>query len=237
MNQHKPNCINCQNSDCIIKKNIHLQQVKEFSEQKHNITCKKGQHFILEGAPVHGLFFIRDGKVKVGKTGIYGREQIVRFANNGETIGHRGFAVGQFYKIHAVALVDTQLCNFTLEVLQQMLLSIPKLTYDFMLFYAEELHKSENKVKTLAQMTVREKVIDAFLYINRKFGVQEGYLNVPLSRREIADFAGTTEEQVIRIISALKKEQLITSKGKKLGIPDVALLSKEIAEHNYFLDS
>jgi len=231
-------CINCENLNCLIKKNSLNANINEFLKKKHTIRCKKSQQFIMEGAPAHGLFFVRKGRVKVVKTGIYGREQIVRFAHDGEIIGHRGFGEGKRYPIGALAIEDTLLCNFTNDVLMEMLREIPDLTFDLMMFYSEELNKSETKVRKFAQMTVREKVIDSFLYINRKFGqTEDGYFNIQLPRKDFADFAGTTEEQVIRIISSLKKEKLITSKGKKLGIIDIKLLGKEISEHNYFLDS
>ena len=105
-----------------------------------------------------------------------------------------------------------------------------------MLFYANELNRSESKVKSISQMTVRERVIDTLLYIHRKFGELNDFLNLPLSRKEYADYAGTREEQVIRVFSTLKKEGLITAKGKKIGIVNVNFLKKEIDEHNYFLD-
>lgn len=230
-------CHTCHNANCIIKKNFQSDAGNALVAKKHTLMCKKNQNFIIEGSPVHGLYFIYKGKAKVAKTGIHGREQIVRFAKDGEIIGHRGFGAGQFYQISAVALEDTVLCNFSNEALNEMLLKMPRLTYDFMVFYAEELNRSETKVKKFAQMTVREKVIDALLYINRKFGQLNGFLNIQLSRKEIADFAGTTDEQVIRIISALKKEGLLQTKGKKIGIPDQDQLKKEIAVHNFFLDS
>lgn len=86
-------------------------------------------------------------------------------------------------------------------------------------------------------MNVREKVVDTLLYVNRKFGQQNGFLSILMTRKEIADFAGTTEEQVIRVISALKKEKLIVSNGKHLGIPNIELLKKEIDDHHYFIQS
>ncbi|MEP2024509.1 MAG: Crp/Fnr family transcriptional regulator [Reichenbachiella sp.] len=230
-------CITCTNQNCIIKKNSQDKDVEQYLSKKHTIQCKKGQQFILEGAPVHGLYFVNKGKVKVAKTGFQGREQIVRFAKDGEIIGHRGFGAGESYQINAVALEDTVLCNFPNELMKDMLQHAPNLTYDFMMFYADELNRSETKVKKFAQMTVREKVIDAILYIHRKFGQLDKYLNIQLSRKEIADFAGTTDEQVIRVISALKKENLLRASGKKLGIVDIELLQKEISEHNFFLDS
>jgi CRP-like cAMP-binding protein len=230
-------CDTCQNHNCLVKRNLNAGAVAQFTREKKMIHCKKGQQFIMEGGPVNGLFFILRGKVKVFRTGINGREQIVRFAQDGEIIGHRGFGTEEYYPICALALEDTVLCYFAKYQLQELLRTNAGFTYDLMLFYANELNSSEAKVKTISQMTVRERVIDTLLYIHRKFNQTNGYLNLLLSRKEYADHAGTTEEQVIRIFSALKREGLISSTGKKIGIPDVSLLKKEIQEHNFFLDS
>lgn len=230
-------CGSCQNESCLIKRNLSIFSGSSFVNNKSTLKCKKGQQFIMEGAPVNGLFFILKGTVKVFRTGINGREQIVRFAKEGEIIGHRGFGTEEYYSIGAIALQDAVLCYFSKDDLQDALLENPRFAYDLMLFYANELNRSENKVKSISQMTVRERVIDTLLYIHRKFGDLRGFINLPLSRKEYADYAGTTEEQVIRVFSALKKEKLIIAKGKKIGISDIQLLKKEISEHNYFLDS
>ena len=230
-------CLSCNNTQCVIKKNIKQEKLQPFIHKKATLRCKKGQSFIIEGSPVNGLYFVQDGKVKVAKTGLNGKEQIVRFTGNGETGGHRGFGSGISYQINAVALETTILCSFSTDTLHEMLMDVPSLTYDLMTFYAEELNRSETKVKKFAQMTVREKVIDALLYLNRKFGRTNDLLNLQLSRKEISDFAGTTEEQVIRTLSALRKEGLIETPGKRISIKNVELLRKEISEHNYFLDS
>lgn len=230
-------CISCDNKNCLIKSNLDNIPNPAFIENKKTLKCKKGQQFIMEAAPVNGLFFILKGTVKVFRTGINGREQIVRFAKEGEIIGHRGFGTEEYYSIGAIALQDVILCYFSKDDLQEALLENPKFAYDMMLFYANELNRSENKVKSISQMTVRERVIDTLLYIHRKFGDLRGFLNLPLSRKEYADYAGTTEEQVIRIFSLLKKEGLISAKGKKIGINNLQVLRNEISEHNYFLDS
>ena len=237
MTSLKTDCYSCPNKDCLIKKHCIEPGLDNYLAQKNTHMCKKGQNIFIEGSPIHGLYFVFKGKIKVYNTGIYGREQILRFATDGELIGQRGFSIQQHYPIGAVAIEDTIMCHFSIEVMQKMLKAAHVLTYDFMLFYAEELHRSETKVRMFAQMTVRGKVIDALLYMNRKFGQTKGVLNICLSRREIADFAGTTEEQVIRIVSALKKEGLLISRGKMLGIVNVDRLKLEIDEHHYFIQS
>jgi len=229
-------CNLCEGENCLVHKYSDVLLNNDVV-QNTVLKCKKGQQFIIEGAPVNGLFFIKKGTVKVFRTGINGREQIVRFAKDCEIIGHRGFGTQEYYSIGAIALQDTELYYFSKEYLQKILLENPSITYDMMLFYANELNRSENKVKSISQMTVRERVIDTLLYIYRKFGNLRGFLNLPLSRKEYADYAGTTEEQVIRIFSTLKKEGLITAKGKKIGINNVQNLKNEISEHNYFLDT
>jgi CRP-like cAMP-binding protein len=235
MSTLKPECSTCQNENCFIKRNCLTTVGEAFVKQKITFACKKGQQFIIEGSPVQGLFFIYKGKAKITQTGINGREQIVRFSKEGEIIGHRGFAIGEQYHISAEALEDTIVCNFSNRIMFDMLKDIPELTFDMMLFYAKELNTSETKVRKIAQMTVRERVVDTLLYLDRKFGQTKELLNLQLTRREIADFSGTTEEQVIRILSILKKEGLIRSLGRKIGITNIQKMKNEISEHNYFI--
>ena len=237
MQRSAVHCNTCNNLNCLIKKSLVSEEDHRLAQQKASLSCKKGQQFIMEGTAVSGLFFIHRGKSKVLKTGIYGKEQILRLVSNGETIGHRGFGTHKKYGISAMALEDTVLCNFSNETLELMMKKIPRLTHELMLFYADELNRSENKVKALAQMTVREKVIDTLLFIHRKFGTNhKGAINIQLSRKEIADYSGTTVEQVIRTISTLKNEGHLTCTGKMIKINNLDLLKQEISEHNFFLD-
>ena len=190
----------------------------------------------MEGTPAHGLFFAYKGKVKVAKTGVNDREQIVRFAKDGEIIGHRGgFGSSKYYSISAQALENTTLCYFSKDDLKSILLTIPSLTFDFMLFYADELSESETRVRKLAQMSVRERVIDTLLYLDQKFGSTDNLLNISLSRKDYADYSGTTEEQVIRILSTLKKEGLVNAKARRIGILKRKVLKEEIAKHIFSL--
>ena len=233
MKEALAHCNSCNNENCFIKKHLHLDKMKTFLDKKNSFICKKSHQFIIEGAPMQGLYFIKKGKVKTIKTGINGRQQIVRFTKDGDTLGFRGFGTSKRYLIGAYALEDTVLCNFSNEVMLEILHTVPEFTYDLMLFYAEELNKSENNIRKIAHMNVRERVIDSLLYIHRKFGQTDGTIDIALSRKEIADFAGTTEEQVTRMISSLKKEQLIETTGKRIGLLNITKLRTEIMDHKY----
>ncbi len=199
-----------------------------YLDLKRTIHSRKSENFILEGSPVQGLFFVYKGKAKVYSSGAQGGDQIVRFVGNGDTVGHRGFlSFESCYMISADALEDSILCHFTSEDLLKMLHSIANLSFDLMIFYAEELQRSEEKVNKFAQMNVRERVIDSLMYLKNKFGVNDGFINIKISRKEIADFAGTTDKQVTRVMSNLKQENLIYIEGKLIKIIDEEKLLKE----------
>ena len=52
------------------------------------------------------------------------------------------------------------------------------------------------------------------MYAIRSYYESDGYFDLTLSRKDIAEFAGISQEQVIRQISELKKEGLIITSGK-----------------------
>jgi CRP-like cAMP-binding protein len=232
----KKTCLDCSNTNCLIKKHSEREEMKSYIAQKNTFNCKSGQQFILEEAPVSGLYFILKGSVKVYKQTTNESIQIIRFSKEGDIVGHRGFATTFVYDISSSALTDTTLCHFPSQVMIDMLFANPPLMYDMMLFYADQLQKSEANAKKFQKMSVRDKVINGLLFIYRKFGQTGDYFNIVLSRKDIADFSGTAQEQVIRMISSFKKEGLIIAEGKKLGIPDVARIEKELTESGSFLE-
>ena len=83
-------------------------------------------------------------------------------------------------------------------------------------------------------MSIREKVADSLLYLKEVFGMnsKDKSLNATISRRELADIAGTTSEQVTRELTVLENEELITKQGKKIILKNLTGLSKIIAGHN-----
>ena len=105
-----------------------------------------------------------------------------------------------------------------------------------MLFYADQLQKSEANAKRFSRMSVKDKVINGLLFIYHKFGQTEGIFNITLSRKDIADFAGTAPDQVARVISSLKKEGFINAKGRKLGLAKPDELEESLGEDGYFLE-
>ena len=146
---------------------------------------------------------------------------IVRFARNGDIVGHRGLGADTIYPVSGTALENVTACFIPLDFFMSSL----KINYDFMerllLFFAEELKQSERKMRNLAHMSVKGRVANALLLLKNKFGVKpEGHINILLSRQDLASYAGTTYETVFRIMSDLAEQKILTADGKKITVLD-----------------
>jgi CRP-like cAMP-binding protein len=179
-------------------------------DQKDILRYKSGQYIFTEGSPVKGLYFIFHGKVKVITQGLSGNEKIIRLAGEGHILGHRGYG-GKAYPIGAVALDETILCYINNEKLYDAFMSNPKFTYGLMYFYADELRRTEKRLKYVSQMTVMEKVAEALTYMIDAFKMQDDRkgIKVILNRKEIASLVGTNAEQVSRILAEFRSEGIV----------------------------
>lgn len=193
---------------------------------KRNFIAKKGEVIIKEGDPVSGVYFVTSGNVKVHKQ--WGdKELILRFANDGAIIGHRGISSSiSTYPISATALETTKLCFVDIDFFKSTIKVNQEFAYGLLMFYADELHTSEKKMRNLALMSVKGRLAVAILGLRDQFGLDaEGFLNLALSRQDLAAFTGATYETVFRTMNELLAEKLIIVKGKQIGILNEAGLT------------
>ncbi|MNK18698.1 Transcriptional activator protein Anr [compost metagenome] len=194
---------------------------------RKNFIAKKGEVIIKEGDPVSGVYFVTSGNVKVHKH--WGdKELILRFANDGAIIGHRGISNNiSTYPISATALETTQLCFVDIEFFKATIKVNQEFAYGLLMFYADELHTSEKKMRDLALMSVKGRLAMAILNLKDQFGLNEaGFLNLALSRQDLAAYTGATYETVFRTMNELLAEQLVVVAGKQIGILNEAGLKE-----------
>jgi len=186
---------------------------------KKNFVVKRGEQIFAEGDPVTGVYFVTSGNVKVHKR--WGdKELILRFANAGKIFGHRGIGLeSQVYPISATALEETQLCFIPIDFFKATLKVNTEFMYNLLLFYADELQSSERKMRNLALMPVKSRLAVALISLQAQFGIStDGYINVEMSRQDLAAYAGATYETVFRTLNEIILENLIQISGKKIQI-------------------
>ena len=179
---------------------------------------KKGEVIFKEGDPVTGVYFVYNGKVKVHKQ--WGdKELIIRFANKGQIFGHRGLGHNNIYPISGTALEPTEACFIDIDFFSTTLKVNHEFLYNLMLFFADDLQESERRMRNLAHMPVRGRLAQALVALEEKFGkTVEGYINIHLSRQDIASYVGSTYETIFRLMNEFIEEDLVEISGKDITI-------------------
>ncbi len=82
-------------------------------------------------------------------------------------------------------------------------------------------------MRNLAHMPVKGRVAEALILLKDQFGLtRDGFINIELSRQDLASFSGATYETVFRVINELIHEKLLTLSGKRISIANYSQLSK-----------
>jgi CRP/FNR family transcriptional regulator len=208
----------CDLETCLLCRLCHKEWITAINTHRSNFKFNKGEVIFAEGEEVQGIYFVYEGTVKVHKH--WGdKELILRFAKKGAIIGHRGLGKDLFYPVSGTAIEPTTVCFVDLNFFQASLKVNHEFLYELMQFFAAELKESERNMRNLAHMPVKGRIAQALLTLDEKFGcTNHGFLDLTISRQDLASFAGTTYETVFRVLNELTQEQIIETKDKQIKI-------------------
>lgn len=148
-----------------------------------------------------------------------GKDQIVKIAAKGEILGQRSVVSDQITNLSAIALNDMAVCYIPKSELEDSLNENPQFTKAILKQMAQDLKAADDVIVSMAQKSVKQRIAEALVYLHDNFGVDnEGYIAMTLSREDIANVVGTAKEACIRTLSSFKKEQLISTTGKRIKI-------------------
>lgn len=187
---------------------------------RQTLQVRKGQVFINEGEKVTGIYFVYQGSVKVHKK--WGdKELIIRFAKQGDIVGHRGLGNDIYYPVSATALEQSTICFIELDFFMSSLKVNHEFLLQLMMFFAEELKVSERRMRNLAHMAVKGRVALALLTLQGKFGIREdGFIDLLLTKQDLASYTGATYETVFRVLNEMAEQKLVSLSGKNVAVLD-----------------
>lgn len=207
----------CDPNNCFLFKNCMKEWHPAILQNQKTFRVKKGEVIFKEGDEVKGVFFVNSGNVKVHIKWDEYKELIVRFAKTGSIVGHRGIGSTTGYHVSATALENSVICFVDIDFFEATLKVNTEFTNNLLHFFASELRESEKKMRNLAHMSVKGRVSEALIALQQQFGTTpEGFINIELSRQDLASFAGATYETVFRVINELVHEKLVALSGKSI---------------------
>ncbi len=229
--RNNPNeLIFCENCFVNMQTGFKFLSKEELSVLDYEKACnlyKRGDIVYHEGHRGNGVYCVNKGILKLYKTGIDGREQIIRFAKSGDLIGFRSILSNEISCTTAKVLEDAVLCFIPSKIFLSLAKENREFSMHLIKLSCKELGEANKYILDLAQKSLRERVAEILLLLNETFDTDKNdFLNISLTREELANIVGTATESVIRQLSELKKEELIDIKGRKIKIINFNALQK-----------
>jgi len=224
---HVPLCDSCSLESGSIFKYLTPDEVEALNFEKDFRQYKRGDILYQEGNRISGFFCINSGIIKVFKTGFDGKEQIIRFAKKGDIIAYRSVLSNELACTSAKVIEACQVCFIPSEILISFIKSNPAYALELLKLACHELGEANSFITDIAQKTVRERLAEILLLLVHDFGLDdEHFLNISLTREELANIVGTATESVIRLLSEFKSDKLVELNGRKIKILNTKGLEK-----------
>lgn len=196
------------------------EKIGQFKIDSH---YKAGETIFRAGDLPQGLFSVRSGAIKLEAVSADGSSHILRLVGAGGILGYRSFFSGDVYKKSAIALEDTKICFLPRREALELFSEHPELAFKLINQLGADLENAEEKWVNQIDKGAAARVADALLFLNEKFSGSHW------TRKEIAEWAGTTTETVIRSLALFEKEGLISQKYRNFNILSESRLREKAA--------
>ena len=216
-------CENCPSKKDGIFCNLDFAEIADVGAHKITNKYKKGQTLFVQGTHPFGLYCISTGNIKLTKTGVDGKETIVRIVNAGDILGHRSLFTDEDFGKTATAMEDTEVCFIDKKYILSLMEKNPSVALNIINKLSRDMGNAENKLTSLHQKNVRERLAELLLSLKATHGVKEKdrwRLDLKLTREEMATMIGTANETLIRFMTEFKDAGIIEQEGKVIFIKD-----------------
>jgi len=222
-----PFCDSCAISNTSAFRHLSKDELEILNFEKDFKQYRRGELLYNEGSRISGFYCINRGIIKVFKTGIDGKEQIIRFAKPGDIIAYRSVLSNEPACTSARVIEDARVCFIPSHILIDFVKENPLFSMEIMKLTCHELGEANEYITDIAQKTVRERLAEVLLHLINDFGLDnDNYLRITLTREELANIVGTATESVIRLLSEFKSDSYIELSGRKIRILDRKSLEK-----------
>lgn len=193
---------------------------------------KKQSHVFLQGDPLENVYFIYEGKIKIYKSDINGREQIVAIAKKGEMFPHVGFFRKGDYPAYAEVLESSTLITIPISKFETVLIENPELCIKVFKVLGEKIVDLQNRLEEQILNNTYEQIVKLLIRLAQKHGKEQEdgtiLLKSEFTNKDLANMIGTTRETISRTLTKMKKDELIEVDDEGNMVVDVNILMEEI---------
>lgn len=209
-------CRNCPNKQCFINKYC----LPDWLDYTQNVKASKyisaSETIFSEGDLVRGLYVMCSGKAKVLFKNSEAQEHIIRIAGKGQLLGHRGLSDNMVYPISAKTLIESEIAFISNENFFKLIRANKDLAFYMMIFFADELMRTEQKHIINVLQSPNEKVAAALVRVINAFGYKDKKTNkidLGMNLQELANFSMTSYSVLTKTLDFFSEEEIIRNSG------------------------
>ncbi|MDX5418990.1 MAG: response regulator [Hymenobacteraceae bacterium] len=219
---------NVEGLDNFIKEAKGYEELNKLISENRRVTMfRKKQHLFSEGNYPSNLYFLNKGKIKTFKSNEEGREYITSLYKDGDFIGYLDLLEEKPYRESAMALEDSEVYIIPREDFYTLLYQNRDVAGKFIKILSDDLADREERLLKLAYNSVRKRVAEALLFVEKQYKEDPNYKSeVSITREDLASIVGASKETVIRTLADFKDENLIDTRGSKIKILNSVKLEK-----------
>lgn len=216
-------CRNCPFAD-FTHKNKDLIDIYQYFQ---SFCIDEGNQIFSEEESLRGVYCIREGNCLVFKCCSNGNEQMINLVTRGEVLGIRSVINEEQTNLGARVITQLKGCFIPKSVFFQLLNEHPIFTRFIVNKLAEYVKNTDDKIISLRQKNIRQKTAELLLKLSIYFPENaEGYIQVNMTRKDMANLLGMATESLIRALSHFNGKKLIKCRGRKIKIVNIQKLEQ-----------
>lgn len=192
---------------------------------------KKGDYIYLPEEYADKVFFLTEGRVKIGTYGDSGKEITKAILGPGEVFGELSLIGEERRRDFAHAMEDTVACVMSVQDMKNMMRDHSAIGLFLMKVMGSRMLEMEQRLESLVFKDSRTRIIEFLIELGEKKGQRVGYEMLVrrfLTHQEIANLTATSRQTVTTILNELRNDNIITFNRKRLLIRDMGRLRDAI---------
>lgn len=199
-----------------------LLSEKEFEnidKDTFQLKFKKGEHLIKQGAKATNLIYLSQGIVKHSLEDENGKNLILTITSSPYILGGVNIFNEGTNLFSISAIEDCNVCMIDIAKIKETLVNNGEFSLKIFEMISEIFKASIFNFINLAHKNVNGKIADIFLFLSKNV-YKSNKFTLSLTRKELSEFAGISNENVIMTLSKFNKEGILKVEGKEIEIID-----------------
>lgn len=187
----------------------------------------RGESVFFEGDEANGFYMVLEGRVKIYKMSVEGKEQILHIFGPGEPIGEVPVFHGQPFPANAMTLVNTKLLFFPRREFVDLVTANPSLALNMLAMLSLRLRRFASQIESLSLKEVPGRLAAYLIYLSEEQGSPDR-VTLDIPKGQLASLLGTIPETLSRIFARMSEEGLIRVEGRTIYIDDAEGLKEKV---------